>query len=311
MECECDSLCMTEKDIDFSPITLENLPKINHYLQYQNYRTCDFSLGGIFMWADYFNYEYLIYKDTLFIKGSSEIDASVVSFSLPIGKLSIDEAIGLLEKYCEQHSLRLVLSAVPEIAMRELTAKYSFRTEKLEDWSDYVYDARKLATLSGKAYNKKRNHVNRFEKDYPDTEYMRIDDSNLPEVLKFFYTFKALYNDKNNPVAVNELNMTEYLLKNYSSFHFTGALIKIDGKVVAFTVGEIIHDTLYVHIEKASREYSGIYETINMRFAADMVGSHPDVLYINREEDVGDEGLRKAKLSYNPIMILNKYNLYE
>lgn len=306
-----ENICAAEKKLVFKPLTLDKIPQIKHFLQHQNYRTCDYTIGGLYMWADFFNYEFLIYDDTLFIKGISEIDPSVKSFSLPIGKLTISEAFTMLLSYCKEFNLGFVLSAVPEDAKTELISNYSLRAEKLDDWSDYLYDIRKLATLPGNLYNKKRNHVNKFSKLYPEYVYERIDENNLPEVMTFFRSFRSLYKDKNEPIAENELNMTEFVLNNYASFGFAGAALRIDGKVQAFTVGEIINDTLYVHIEKAARDFSGIYETINMRFAADMADAYPELKFVNREEDVGDPGLRKAKLSYHPTLILNKYNLYE
>lgn len=308
---DSDNLCLAEKKLVFKPLTLNNIPLIKSYLQHHQYRTCDYTIGGLYMWADFFKYEYLIYNDTLFIKGASEIDPNVVSFSLPIGKLPLSEAFFMLKNYCGKHGFSFVLSAVPEDAMTELTKKYALRSESLEDWSDYLYDIDKLATLPGNLYNKKRNHVNKFSKSYPDYVYERIDEENLSEVVEYFRSFCSHYHDLSNPIAENELRMTGFVLDNYETFGFIGAVLRIEGKIEAFTIGEIINDTLYVHIEKASRNFSGIYETINMRFAADMAATYSEIKFVNREEDVGDLGLRKAKLSYHPALILKKYNLYE
>lgn len=296
--------------LNFRRITVDDLREINPYLHYQQYRTCDYTIGGIYMWADYFRYEYAILHDTLFIKGCSEIDSAEIAFSLPLGKLPIDESMAILQHYCKENNLRFVLSAIPENAKDELVDKYNMQNKILTDWADYLYDAAKLASLSGKAYNKKRNHVNKFTITNPDFEYRRITEDNIAKVIEFYKQYDATYY-KESPLFKNEKSLTMFVLEHYSMFNFIGAQIILDGKVVAFTIGEMVNDTLYVHIEKADKDYSGIYETINMKFVEDITTNYNNIVYVNREEDVGDPGLRKAKLSYRPIALLNKYNLFE
>jgi hypothetical protein len=292
----------------FQPITIDDLQEINHYFQFQHYRTCDFTIGGMFMWADYFKYEYTIFDETLFIKGVSEINLKKTAFTVPIGKLHLSDSIFILNNYCVQHNIELMFSAVPEEIKEKLLTLDSFTSYPLDNWADYLYDAQRLATFTGKKYNKKRNHINRFVQTYPDFVYERINTSNLPEVIAFF----SIYNSqqaKTNPIFLNEAAMTGYVLENYNRFNFIGACIKIKEDIIGFVIGEILLDTLYIHIEKADKNYDGIYEIINMRFVADIISEFPHVKYVNKEEDVGDEGLRKSKLSYHPTLILNKYNL--
>lgn len=292
----------------FKPVTLDSIAEIRDFLQIQPYRTCDFSIGGIYMWAAYFKYEYAIFEDTLFMKGVSEVDSSELAFSLPLGALPLKESIGVLQNYCGKINRKLVLSAVPEEAMQKLAEEYACENYKLEDWTDYLYDAKLLATLPGKLYQKKRNHVNKFNKLYPGAIYHRIDQSNLDKVSAFFEFYRRQY-DKASSLFCNEMNMTAQVLENFSLFDFIGTVLMVEGQVAGFTIGEIINDTLYVHIEKADKNFDGVYEALNMKFAEDILAGYPEVKYINREEDVGDEGLRKAKLSYHPIHLLGKYNL--
>ncbi|MCC8170700.1 MAG: phosphatidylglycerol lysyltransferase domain-containing protein [Parabacteroides sp.] len=294
--------------LEFQPVTLETVAQISPYFARQPYRTCDFTVGGLFMWAPYFNYEYAIYRDTLFIKGSEEEHMQVTSFALPIGALPPGESLALLGRYCLDKEMPLVLSAVPEKAALELQRRFSAKTEALRDWGDYLYDAQALATLAGRKYNKKRNHVNKFRNTYPDFEYMRISERNLREAVAFFREFRLAV-EKSTPLFEYEESMVEVVLDAYDRFGFEGALLKVDGRVVALTVGEIVQDTLFVHIEKGLRAYDGVYETINQAFVRDVSERYSQVAYVNREEDVGDEGLRRAKLSYNPVAVLNKYNV--
>ncbi|MCL2651028.1 MAG: phosphatidylglycerol lysyltransferase domain-containing protein [Candidatus Azobacteroides sp.] len=294
--------------IQFKPVILRILPEINYYFQFQNYRTCDFTTGGLFMWASYFKYEYAIFKDTLFIKGVSEINLSETAFSIPIGKLPNEEAIVILSDYCRNKKIKLILSAVPEEVVDNLQNKFLFQRVKLENWSDYLYEIQSLSSLSGKLYNKKRNHINKFYQLYPKYFYEKITTGNISEVISFFKKYDSL-NDKDNPVFRNEADMTEFVLQHYGDFDFIGAVIKINTEITGFIVGEILHDTLYIHISKADKDYEGIYEVLNQKFVADMLSNYPNLQYVNKEEDVGDEGLRKSKLSYHPIKLLHKYNI--
>lgn len=99
------------------------------------------------------------------------------------------------------------------------------------------------------------------------------------------------------------------VLHEYEKLKFEGGALRVSGQIVAFSIGEVIGDTLIVHIEKARKEVAGVYEAINQFYSAQMVEKHPEVKYINREDDAGDAGLREAKLSYNPETILKKYNI--
>ena len=295
--------------LDFKSIDINSLAEINKYLKYQIFKTCDFTIGGIYMWASYFKYEYAIYEHTLFIKGVSENDLSTVTFSVPVGKLSLSESLNILTEYCKKRCLKFIISAIPESEVNREEFKSSSLI-KLENWSDYLYDIKSLSILKGRKYNRKRNHVNNFIKNNPFYIYERIGLDNILKVRVFFNKFKEKIS-KDNSTFINELIQTEYVLKEFEVFRqfFIGGLLKVDGEVIAFTIGEIVNDTLFIHIEKADVSYKGVYEMINMKFASDIMSSFTDVMYINREEDVGDEGLKKSKLSYNPIMLLNKYNI--
>ena len=294
--------------IQFKPIILSALHKVNYYFQFQNYRTCDFTMGGLFMWASYFKYEYAIFKDTLFIKGLSEINLSETAFSIPIGKLQKQDSIAVLSEYCSKKEIKLILSAVPEEGLSCLQDIFLFQSIKLENWSDYLYNIQSLSSLSGKSYSKKRNHINKFHHLYPNYYYEIITNINILEVISFFRKYNSL-NNKGTPVFLNESNMTEFVLQHYSDFNFIGALIRINTEVVGFIIGEILYDTLYIHINKANKDYEGIYEMMNQKFVSDILKNNANLLYVNAAEDVGDEGLRKSKLSYHPIKLLHKYNI--
>ncbi|MDE6740920.1 MAG: phosphatidylglycerol lysyltransferase domain-containing protein, partial [Muribaculaceae bacterium] len=156
-------------ELVFQPITHADMERIFQYLQKEQGRTTDFSYAGILMWVDYFKYEYAISDDTLFIKGVVENDTDTPAFSLPIGKLPLKDSLEKIRNYCSANNVAPVLSAVPEHALEELEDAGISSINPLEDWGDYLYDAKMLSTLKGKKMSKKRNHVNKFESLYPES----------------------------------------------------------------------------------------------------------------------------------------------
>lgn len=299
----------TASPLKFKKITLADLPEINRILQESKSRTCDCTIGGIFMWIDYFDYSYCIYRDTLFIKGVSELYPNKPAFSLPLGKMDIAHAIDLLKQYCNENKFELRFSAIPEDRLAEFRSVGVRDTEQLVDWGDYLYDIQKLATLSGKKMSKKRNHVNRFEIENPGYCLVEITPENVHR-LKVEFDSWLSPEDLYRATAVEEHRQVVNVLENLNCYPFEGLiLLDKDHRPVAFTLGEIIGDTLFVHIEKMRHDVAGAGETINKSFAAYMLERHPELRYANREEDAGDPGLRKAKESYHPEMILTKYDI--
>lgn len=302
----------THTTLKFQDIDFDALDAIRNCLQHTPTRTCDYTIGGIFMWIRCFAYQYCIEQDTLFLKGNSESHPGETAFSLPVGRLPLQQAVELLRDYCASYGMALNFTAIPEEFAADLAALTGGAVEALDGWSDYIYDIQALASLSGKHLSKKRNHVNRFMADNPDYQIEDITADVLPELELFFA-------GRHEADKLNAFNaeMAEYehaecgrVLENYCRYPFEGLILRGQtGEIVAFTMGEVIGDTLYSHIEKANHEVAGSGESINKFFAQTMLQRHPQLRYVNREEDMNDPGLRYAKQSYHPAMLLNKYNV--
>ncbi len=294
---------------NFKRIEPSDMPLIWKYLREEPGRTTDFSYGGVLMWVDYFKYEFAILRNTLFIRGVVENDRSIPCFSLPVGEMPLEESIGYIREYCFRKGIPAELSAVPEYAMETLKGLSPSRIEELGDWGDYLYSAESLATLKGKKMGKKRNHVNKFDTLYPDWTLEDLTAANAREAMAFMDIFDLEGDD--NQMARDERQLTRDLIRRVEAgdSELVGAILKTGGKTAAFTIGDIKGDTLFVHVEKATRNVEGSYEKINKEFAARMMELHPGLAYINREDDAGDEGLRRAKESYHPVDKLKKYNV--
>lgn len=294
--------------MNFTPFNTDNIAEVKRMLDKQTFRTCDYTIGGIYMWANYFHYEYLTENDTLYMRGT-DTETGLHAYFLPIGTLPYSKSLPRLQQICiEAGDPHLHLTLIPESELGKMDIDTSKAVPR-DTWADYLYESDKLATLEGHKLNKKRNHVNRFTRDHSDFSFENIDQSNILSIRKFLVDTWEKEVIKTGNYFEAEKEGTLLVLDNYDKYPFFGGALKCDNKIIAFTVGEIINDTLYVHIEKALSEYSGSYEMINFLFAKEMQTNHPELKWINREDDGGDDGLREAKMSYNPAMLLKKYDL--
>lgn len=296
--------------LEFKKVTPADMPEIWRYLSRESGRTTDFSYGGLLMWVDLFKYEFAIFEDTLFIKGVVENDRERPAFSLPVGSLPLSASIEILRGWCRRAGIPLNLSAVPEYAVEELQELGASYVELLEDWSDYLYDAGMLATLSGKKMAKKRNHVNAFMAQHSDWSLQPLSMDNVHEALAFMDVYDLELDDSFMAREESRLSREMICLAAAGHGEMRGAvLFSAPGEVCALTVGDMKGDTLFIHIEKGTRHVAGSYEMVNKSFASLMMRENPAIQYINREDDSGDEGLRKAKESYHPVALLRKYNV--
>ncbi|MFC1833933.1 DUF2156 domain-containing protein [Thermodesulfobacteriota bacterium] len=181
-----------------------------------------------------------------------------------------------------------------------------FRIIEDRDNSDYVYLCQDLIRLSGRKYHKKKNHLNRFIKNYR-FEYRELDAQLVESVLNMQETWCELRDCDSNPGLFDENRAIFLALKHYDELKYTGGAIVIDGRVEAFALGELLNpDTAVVHVEKASPEIPGLYAAINQRFCQE---AWANTTFINREQDLGVEGLRAAKQSYHPNHLIEKFTL--
>lgn len=280
--------------------------------QYTLTRTCDFSVGGIFMWADWFGYSLCMPGDeTLLIGGRAEgVPGDVKAFSLPVCR-DIPAAVHAIIGHCRRYRIRPVFSAVPEDFVAAVMRGAGMRGDvtELTDWADYLYDIDDIAYLRGKRFNKKRNHVNRFVADNPHYSVEPIDNSLIPETLLFCAGRR--HDHDGSKMAVYEHGQCMRVLNEWPAFGFDGLVLRAEsGEIAAFSAAEVIGDTAFVHIEKCNHEIAGANEAMASFMAKYLANKYSRLRYLNREEDVGDDGLRLAKQSWQPVQMLRKYNIF-
>lgn len=287
--------------LNFKKIELDDIPVLKEYFEAYPNRQCDRTAGAIAMWRDvYYNY-YAVTDETIIL--SSKPDGEY-SFSYPIGK-NPGKAIKELEAFCVEFSIPMRFFGVSPDEKNKLLSSYpksNFSSNR--DRFDYLYEKDAILSLVGKKYSTQRNHINKFKKFYSDWNFEKITAENIPEIIEFTkgFTFNS---DKKAEEASKELELCCEVLENYDIFGMFGGALRINGKIAGYSIGEIIGDTLFCHIEKADISYHGAYQMVTNQFLR-MYADNGKIRFVNREDDCGDEGLRKSKLSYNPVELIEK-----
>lgn len=289
--------------MEFKPLTTDDRIRINRLLGDNPSRSCVNTFGVMYLWNVRMEYKACIEENMLYFGGFTP-DAA--DFYYPTGNLPPEISLKNLEEYCKENALKLRFSFLTEEQAELVKNFFGDRIvlEEDRDWADYIYNYEDLTTLRGKKYHGQRNHINRFSTEYPDYEYLPYSQDMKEQADKFMEEYYETL-IKDSDWFEDEKKVMKRLLNEYPLTGQMGCVIRIGGKIVAMSFGETLGDTLYVHFEKALRHYSGSYAVINKRFAECCYKE--GLAYINREEDLGDPGLRTAKLSLHPAIILKKY----
>lgn len=289
--------------LQFKPINVDTIIETSEFMNFKISRTSDYTIGSMYMWREFYDTHYTIYEGMILYKVKF---LGRTSFTFPAGVGPMDKLMDELKLYCKQNNIPLWFCTVPEEAIPVLVDNYkgTIPAAPSRDWSDYLYLAEDLSNMAGRRYSGQRNHINKFKKLYPNYSYENITEDNLERVIKFLKDYQLNF-AKSSDLANEELSRSLELLPYIHKFGLIGGFLQVDDSIVAMSVGETINDTLYCHIEKADRNYQGSYQMIVKEFSNNSITDQ--VKYINREEDVGDEGLRTSKLSYHPHKLLEKY----
>ncbi|MGL4998890.1 DUF2156 domain-containing protein [Cetobacterium sp.] len=282
--------------MSWKKLTIDSKDEIQKFLK-SNFETSDLNFTNFYLWSFSENIEYCIENDILNIKG---IYLGEEYFFAPISKTfnkkNIIENIELLKK----NGKKFVF--IPETYNEFLKDIFDLKEER--DSFDYIYLREDLSTLKGRKFSSKKNKINKFVKTY-NFNYEKITKSNIEEVREFQKSWTR--NRKDDIIILSETMGIEEILNNYEKLELRGGVLKVDDKVIAYSIGEkTTENTGVIHIEKADFEYLGSYQMINMLVAKE---EFLDVEFLNREDDFGSSGLREAKLSYQPIKFLKKYSI--
>ena len=290
-------------EYDFKRPELEDKDLVNHYFFEAPGRSCERTFVNVFLWSRHYKVKFAVIEDALVFRDESDGYA----FSYPAGEPeAVKRALEAVMEYCREHECPFRLyNVTPEhFDQMEKWFPGRFQIEYVRDVADYVYETEKLATLAGKKLHGKRNHINRFKALYPDWSYEKMDDGNVEECFQMALKWRNQNGCDDDAEKNAEMCVTLNSLRLYKELGLRGGILRVNGEIAAFSMGEpLCSDTFVVHIEKAFAEIEGAYPMINQQFV-----QHEcmDYTYVNREDDAGFEGLRKAKLSYRPAFMVEK-----
>lgn len=299
--------------LTFEKLSYSNYSTVKKYFDACNKRyisagadiTCDLAFGTTFLWKDYYKTNFAVLGNSLILQITN---GGIVMYSSPVGASDIPEMLEAVREYCHSRGEALYFCFVPEYDLHYYEECFDtvFSTVE-EDWYDYVYEKYNLCEFPGRLYHRQKNHVNKFIKTYPGSKFVPITDENVSLVRAYAEEWYKRYSDGSAMSEAEEYALYD-LLDNWDKCtDLTGGFVETARGISGFTVGETVGNTVYVHIEKAEHDKNGAYQFLSSGYLKSMDDS---VKFVNREEDMGIEGLRKSKQALHPVKLLKKYTLY-
>lgn len=288
---------------DFKKPVLDDLPYIRKICENYGTMGCDCSTANIFIWRNKYDIRICIYNG--FFVLAYFRDGKPWGYSFPIGEGDPTSVIAEIFNDAKQRSVEanfVMLTSAQKQKLVEITG-YKFSFKELLGDEDYIYRNYDLSLLPGKRFHAKRNHISKFNRAYPNWSFVFINKNNKRDALRV--TEQWCKDREINPYTNEEYKAISEALDNYEKLNLHGGILYVDDEPAAMTMGcEINKKTFDVIFEKALVKYDGVYSKINNEFVKTLVGFE----FINREEDMGIESLKQAKLSYHPIVILKRYS---
>lgn len=297
--------------LEFHKPECSDKPWVDKLLRSSDYRGSEYNFTNLYVWGTAYHHTLARMGDFLLVYLCGRMGCS---YLYPAGSGDVKTAIEALREDAAQRgdSLRLVSLTQEQVEAlgRLFPGKFEFSADR--DGYDYLYEINRLADLSGKKLHNKRTHCNRFLEQNDTWKFEAITPATLPECLEMDREWYRRSMKREGAAEEGDLGNEGKALRlaidRFEALGLEGGLIRVFGEVVAFTIGDVLSsDTFDLHFEKAYGELQGAYAMINREFAKWIRDRHPNIRYLNREDDMGVEGLRKAKESYYPDLMVEKH----
>ncbi len=291
--------------IPFERLDLHKKEQYDAILMHCGERGCEYSFVNLFLWGR---------QKAAFIQDHlaffSQFDRRSV-YPFPVGKGDVQPVLDAIIHDAQTRGIPCYLTSMTKADCELLEQLYPgrFRFHGNRDGFDYVYAIDDLADLKGRKFQKKRNHANRFDEAHPDCRTLPLDEKTRAAA---FCMLNRWYQNRLETDPHNDFHLEQLAIQRAFAFQqplgLEGVVLVENGEVLAFAMGSFLNgDTFDIHFEKAREDVPGAYNAINREFARYLRTKYPDLRWLNREDDLGLEGLRKAKLSYNPDHMVEKY----
>ena len=290
--------------IDFQPIRPEDLEKYSPFLHSGKSRGCEYSFANLYLWG---RQKAAVAEGQMVL--FSQFNCKTV-YPYPAGEGEVKPVLEAIIRDSQERGIPCRITGLDSEDIAEMErmfpGQFSYHCDR--DSYDYVYAIDDLADLKGRKYQRKRNHFNRFRENYPDYTIEPITQDNIPQVQQMLEDWYA-QRKQTDPDGdyLMEQSAIYRALRHYDQLGLEGIVLVYEGRILAMTIGSRLSpDTYDIHFEKACAEADTAYTVINCEFARFLRTRHPEVQFLNREDDLGIEGLRKAKLSYYPHHLVEK-----
>ena len=291
--------------VQFRRVTIGDKPLVDGFVRAEDSRSADFNFGNIYLWDTAYRQflapcggrllTQLKYEDKPF-------------FAFPIGSGDIRPAIDAMAEHAALEGWSLRVRGITDGHRELMEAAYPGKFAFTEDRGcfDYIYEAEKLSTFAGKKLHGKRNFCNRFEREH-SWEFRPLTPELFPQCMEMLGAWQREF-DVPPPGLEEEHGAIIRAFMRYDALGLEGGALFAEGRCIGFTMGErISSDTFDVHFEKAFASIPGAYPMVCREFARQVLARHPGVVYLNREDDMGQENLREAKLEMRPAFLLRKF----
>jgi hypothetical protein len=291
---------------EFKPIELEDRDVIRKILDRYQPQTSEWTFTNLFIWRSHYGFEWSVHGDWLLVL--CRTDTSGFFALQPIGPSSRLEVVRKLLNFLqdEKSEREPRIERADQVLASEIQEATGLIIQPTRDHFDYVYRSEDLIGLAGRNYHSKRNHISKFRRSHAFT-YAPLSSDHVKGCLDLaegWCQFRRCEEDMN---LLDEWEAVREALKHFGVLNMQGGVILIENKVQAFALGELLNrETAVVHIEKANPEIPELYAVINQQFCAN---PWRNVTFVNREQDLGEPGLRKAKLSYHPDHLVEKFRI--
>jgi uncharacterized protein len=285
-------------------LSLNHQNIIEDFLRSHPPKISELSFTNLYIWRHYYQFQTTLHEG--FLTLLAQPPGTKPFFFPPVGQGNLQAWVFDCLAYLKEQGFSPRLSRIPENIQKALSALPKLKAQLDRNNSDYVYLTQNLVRLSGNKYHTLKNHINRFSKQF-DWEYLPLTADLIGECLELQEEGCRLKQCLESPSLLSEEQAIIEAMNHFDQLNYKGAVIRAEGKVEAFTLGEILNpETVVIHIEKANPQLPGLYSLIQQQF---LEREWNEIPYVNREQDLGLAGLRKAKLSYHPEFMVNKYTI--
>ncbi len=288
---------------EFKEIDLSMQSAVKSILSAHPVEASEYTFTNMFAFRKTYDVKISLLRGNLIILN----DRDPASILCPLGSNEIPETLDEIFTFLDTCSTAPCMERVPEPFIKAfLDGNNAYSVEESREHFDYIYDVKTLIELKGRKFHDKKNKVNKFRNEYR-YEYMTLTPDLVGECIEFEDYWCEVKDCEKYYGLKRERCAILAMLENLEELHLTGGVIKTDGKITALTIGEkYLPDTMVIHIEKANAEIPGLYQVINQEF---LMHEAAGCTYVNREQDLNVDGLRRSKMSYHPVRFIKKFKV--